>query len=199
MANKFELKNIVSKASRHAFGNSKNEIDMEMLAYAAGARKFSSLCGFTFVSKINKDNPVFKIIFVAKVRSKIYQAKTVNPAAWYIEKIINKDTVEIIDAIQLYSQYDFDLKSFFESNAFKKSLDIMLGQIKNGMNDAVEFAKSLESGKDRMEANKYISALRESFKLIKDLHVYDKRHNLVNLDNIKTDKYAHDAGTDLKY
>ena len=199
MANKFELKDIVSKASRHAFGNSKNEMDMEMLAYAAGARKFSSLCGFTFVSKTNKKNPIFKIIFVSKVRSKIYHAKTVNPAAWYIEKVIDRNTVEIIDAIQLYSQYDFDLKEFFESDIFKNSLDIMLGQIKNGMDDAVKFAKSLENNRDQTEASKYISALRESFKLIKDLHVYDKRHNLVNLDNIKSDKYAHDARTDLKY
>lgn len=70
--NTFKIKDVVSRGTMHAFGNSKKPMSMEMLAYAAGARKFSSLCGFTFTSSVNKIFPIFKINFVSKVRSRIY-------------------------------------------------------------------------------------------------------------------------------
>ena len=89
------------------------------LAFAAGARKFSSLCGFVFTTAApNAEYKQFAIAFVSKLRSKIYHQATNNPSQWFIFRRINPIRVDVLDKKACLVNYGFDVDKFFDSDLF---------------------------------------------------------------------------------
>ena len=88
--------------------------DLSTLAFAAGAKMFSVLCGWTFTTADpNAKYKSFIIGFVAKLRSKIYRQAVTNPSQWYILKPINFMRQDVLDKKTCLIQYRFDVDKFF--------------------------------------------------------------------------------------
>ena len=155
------------------------------LAFAAGARKFSSLCGFVFTTAApNAEYKQFAIAFVSKLRSKIYHQATKNPSQWFIFRRINPIRVDVLDKKACLVNYGFDVDKFFDSDLFQKSLPRWEQAIKKGLDDA-EKLKEKVSKKDTVEGRevqRYIDAIKQALPLMKSSVCNDKYYKLIDYD-----------------
>lgn len=79
-----DLGQVVSSKQLYCFGAAPIR-NVNELAFYAGAEKFSSLCGFRFVSTAPTQYPNFFFAFNAKLRSKKFRQE-VRPPAWRFVK-----------------------------------------------------------------------------------------------------------------
>lgn len=155
------------------------------LAFAAGARKFSCLCGIDFTTADDKaEYKHFTIAFVSKIRSKIYRQANANPSQWFIFRKINPIRVDVLDKKALLVNYGFDIDKFFDSDLFKKILPQFEKYIKAGLSDAEQFKKKIEK-KDVAQAKeiqRYVDAINEALPLLKSTRCNDKYWKLIDYD-----------------
>lgn len=123
---------------------------MNDLAFYAGADKFSSLCGFRFVSAASTQYPNFYIAFNAKLRSKRFRQE-VRPPAWRFVKQISKRELHVVDKKSALAQYGFDVDKFFQSDLFASSVPKFEATVKRGLDQYVPvFLKARAAGKAAM-------------------------------------------------
>ncbi len=158
---------------------------VEELSFAAGARKFSCLCGFTFTTaapnaKYNK----FIVAFVSKIKSRIVRQAHRNPSRWFIFRPINAIRVDVLDKKACLINYGFDVDKFFDSDLFQKSIPKWEQCIKKGIADAKRFQEELvkQQSPDVNEAIRCINALEEALPLIRSKNCNDQYWKLVDLD-----------------
>ena len=155
------------------------------LAFAAGARKFSCLCGIDFTTADeNAQYKNFTIAFVSKIRSKIYRRANANPSQWFIFRKINPVRIDVLDKKALLVNYGFDIDKFFDSDLFAKALPQFEKYIKAGLSDAEQFKKKIEK-KDVAQAKeiqRYVDAINEALPLLKSTRCNDKYWKLIDYD-----------------
>lgn len=155
------------------------------LAFAAGARKFSALCGFMFTTASpNAEYKQFAVAFVSKLRSRIYRQANTNPSQWFILRRINPVRVDVLDKKACFVNYGFDVDKFFDSDLFQKSLPRWEQAIKKGIADA-EKLKAKVSKKDvaeGREVQRYIDAINQALPLMKSANCNDRYYKLIDYD-----------------
>ena len=155
------------------------------LAFAAGARKFSCLCGIDFTTaNESAQYKHFTIAFVSKLRSKIYRKATANPSQWFIFRKINPIRVDVLDKKALLVNYGFDIDKFFDSDLFNKALPQFERYIKAGLDDAEQFKAKLEKTDPAQakDAQRYITAIKEALPLLRSHTCNDKYWKLIDYD-----------------
>jgi hypothetical protein len=97
--------------------------NLELLEFMGGGKKLSNLCGFKFASSIpeaikaNK-TPYLFVVFVAKLRSKIFRRSPQNPSQWYAMMPIGNGSFKVLSHEDCLAKYAFDLDKFFKSSFF---------------------------------------------------------------------------------
>lgn len=160
---------------------------VEALAYAAGVRMFSQLCGFVFWTKDpNTKYKRFMISFVSKTKSRIYRQAIRNPTCWYIFRPINNMRWDVLDKKACLINYGFDVDKFFESDLFEKSLPIFESQITKGLTSAETFKDMLikQNSQYVNDVVKYINAIKEALPLMSSRQCNDKYWKLEDHDYI---------------
>lgn len=109
---------------------------VEELAFAAGAEKFSALCGFRFVSAAPSQYPVFYVAFNTKLRSKKF-SQNVKPPSWRVVKEISKRELHVLDKQSVLAQYGFDVDKFFQSDLFAQSVQKFQASVKRGLDQFI--------------------------------------------------------------
>ena len=193
-----ELGQVIEKKQLFSFGAAPLT-NFRELVFAAGGNKFSSLCGFRFVSKAqNQQYKNFYVAFVCKMRSKIYHNATNNPSQWYLFKRISDRELHCLTKEQLLMQYGFNVDKFFDSDYFQKGIATFKSLIKKGIDQYVpqyvaqhgdeadsSALTSMDSGtrvlvKDA--AKRYVNAIKESLAYIDDKMCNNKFYKLINYD-----------------
>ena len=185
---KEEFKDIVDvdKVSAFCFG-AKDDITPESIAKAGGASKFSALCGFRFISKVNPtyNHGELRLVFVAKLRSKIYHQANQNPSQWFMFLKTGRNTIEVLDKESCKIAFDFDVDKFFDSDIFLKYAPIFKKLVQKGLNVALDVIENTDlnqkipgtSDTVRM-LPRYIKAIEESIPIIQSGKFNDKKYTL---------------------
>ena len=192
-----DLGKVIDKKQLFSFGAAPITSFKEIV-FAAGGHKFSSLCGFKFISKAETDYKEFFIAFVCKLRSKIYHNAINNPSQWYVFKKISNKEMHCLDAKSLKIQYGFDLTKFFDSDLFETSLVKFKKCIDKGLKTYVpEYVKAhgLEKAKDQLTSydgkndalikdaiTRYTTAIEESLEHIDSKSYNNKFYKLFDYD-----------------
>ena len=157
---------------------------IEDIAYAAGARMHSQLCGYRFISaNPNQEYPEFWISFVSKIRSKIgHTAAQVNPSQWFIFKKIEPFHYDVLSKELLFVNYGFDIDAFMESDVFNAMIPKFEALVRKGITkDIPEFVKTLNPKKQSAEIKeieRYRRAIAEALPYIKNKSYMDKYFKL---------------------
>lgn len=165
---KKEFDKVVDVNSVKLFSFGVKEIQsVDQIGFAAGNRKNSSLCGFTFTSLGNTQMPKFHVMFVSKLRSKIGHNTGHNPSMWYAMRALPNGGVQVLTPDMLAAQYRFDLAKFFDSDLFKGGLKKMKDCIEKGITQSEEFCKKVELER-KSECETYIKAIKEALGKLDD-------------------------------
>ena len=176
------------------------------LRIAGGGHKYSQLCAFKFHSAMpNHAYPTFSIAFVAKLRSKIYHQATANPSQWYIFKKISPVQVDVLGPDELMVNYGFDIKKFFESDLFQRTLAKFKQLIEKGLNVEVpafiEKLKKTSSPEDLTaqlkDVERFSNAIREALPLISRTVVNTKYYKL-NIGLLRDEKEEVDLDSKIE-
>lgn len=151
--------NIISKITAYCFGRFPVK-GLDDVIFAAGGKKASSLCGFRFESAGNTQNPKFRLMFCAKLRSHIYHAGK-NFAMWYAMRPTPNGGVEVLKPDQLMAQYHFDVEKFFNTDICQKMVPLFNKYINLGIKQAEELAKKAPK-EEQLEYERCIKAIKES-------------------------------------
>lgn len=196
------LGQVIEKKQLFSFGAAPIK-QFKEIVFAAGGNKFSSLCGFKFISKAETEYKEFFISFVCKLRSKIYRQATTNPSQWFIFKKISNKELHCMEKDAMLAQYGFDVDLFFQSDLFQKGVTKFKEAINKGLKDYVpeyvqahgaEKAKSLLTSYDgnndaivKDAVGRYTKAIEDSLEYISDIRCNDKFYKLIDY-NITVEK-----------
>ncbi len=163
---------------------------VSQISFAAGARKFSCLCGFVFTTVDPKTQyKTFIIAFVSKIRSKIYRQATRNPSQWFIMRRINAMRMDVLDKKALLINYGFDIDKFFDSDLFAAAVPKWEAAVKKGIRDAQQFMATLKDSNEIKEVERCIKAMTEAIPFIKVHRCNDQYFKLQELDfRVEDDK-----------
>lgn len=185
---KEEFKDIVDvdKVSAFCFG-AKDDVTPESIARAGGASKFSSLCGFKFVSKVNPtyNHGELRLVFCAKLRSKIYRKATESPSQWFIFLRTGKNQVEVLSKKDCMTAFDFDVEKFFDSDLFLKYAPVFKSTVQSGLRMAMDVISKTDIHQKIIGTSdtvqmlpRYTKAIEESIGLIQSGKINDKTFTL---------------------
>lgn len=163
------------------FGSDHQPLTMETLAFAAGERKDSALCGFKFKSKINPTYDDLEIVFCSKLRSKIYRRAPQNPSQWFaFLKMPSKNQIQVLSKSDLLLATDFDVDAFFNTSYFKNTCPIFLDGIEDTLNKVDDITDPGPQHIKPSEVNKkyYVKSICESIDLIPHHRFNDKTFTL---------------------
>lgn len=150
------------------FGD-KTPLTMEDLAFAAGERRDSALCGFKFKSKINPAYTDLEIVFCCKLRSKIYRRAPQNPSQWFaFLKMPEKHQLQVLSKDDLMLATDFDIDKFFSTQYFLRNAGRFTSEVKNSLSKIPEISDPgpLNIRPSNLNKNYYTKAIKEAIPLI---------------------------------
>lgn len=174
------------------------------LRMAGGGHKFSQLCAFKFHSTMPKHEfPFFSIAFVAKLRSKIYRQATANPSQWYIFKRLSPLQVDVLGPDELFVNYGFDIKKFFDSDVFANTVAKFKQLIQKGLKVEVpafiEKVKKDTSNEDVQtqlkDIERFSNAIREALPFL-TRHVVNTKYYKLDIGLLRDAK--EDSDLDAK-
>ena len=175
------------------------------LRIAGGGHKFSQLCAFKFHSKMpNHEFPIFSIAFVAKLRSKIYRQQMSNPSQWYIFKRISPVQVDVLGPDELFVNYGFDVKKFFESDVFANTVAKFKQLIEKGLKTEVPaFIEKVKksAGNDvtsqLKDIERFSNAIREALPLL-SRHVVNTKYYKLDIGVLRDSKEDNDLDAKIE-
>lgn len=189
------LGKVIDRMSAMCFGYEPIQ-SMWDLRIAGGGHKFSQLCAFKFHSKMpNQEFPIFSVAFVAKLRSKIYRQQTNNPSQWYIFKRISPTQVDVLGPDELFVNYGFDIKKFFESDVFSGTVAKFKQLIEKGLKVEVPaFIEKVNSSPEGVDVNaqlkdidRFTSSIREALPLL-SRHVVNTKYYKLDIGLLRDAK-----------
>ena len=168
---------------------------LQQLNYIAGGKKTSYLCGFSIKSAIpeavkRSGRGYIHIMFVAKMRSRIYRRAPTNPSQWYVFFPITDEKTNgafrVLSAEECLAKYAIDLHKFFKSQFFKDKSRFLQQQAQKMVKTKVtEFVNSLTDITEKNLAISYMKALEDSIPHITSPKFMDKSYNLVQFNDIE--------------
>ena len=194
---KFIDTKIVDKVSWTCFGAFPivNPIQVE---FAAGSKMHSFTAGITFHSPTNEKFPNFKIVFCAKLHSKIFRRDPSNRSHWYIWQPVGRSGALVIDSDKCEKEYGFDVYAFFRTKEFKEVQKKMKSYIQKGITAAKALAKDVEKEKQN-DYNQCIKSLEEAAEIVMQFPtIEEKNQKLVNYDAFIDELKKQGYGGELK-
>ena len=166
---------------------------LSQLNYMAGGKKTSYLCGFSLKSSIpeavkRSGREFIHIMFVAKIRSRIFHRAPTNPSQWYAFFPITNEKVNgafrVISAEECLAKYAIDLNKFFKSQFFQvKSRFLQQQAAKLLKTKIAAFVESLTDPAEKNEALSYMKAIEESIPNITKPRFMDRSYNLIQFND----------------
>lgn len=215
---KEEFANVVDVESfkKYSFGSTPVN-SLNRIKFCGGANKFSSLCGFHFKLKQQNEKNIaqiidrsktikaftfedLRIVFCAKLRSKIYRQAIYNPSEWFIFGKISNDRIQVLSredclyATSTDEDYSngFDIEKFFETDLFETYVQKFTHVVKIGLKSSAAFIDKINNDiknhvskyetHEVIDIDRYLRAIRESIPLIGSKNYMDKTFVLQDLD-----------------
>ena len=172
---------IVKDVKAWAFGSTPVVSPLQV-GFAAGNNKFSMCAAFSFTSLKNDKFPTFKVVFCAKLHSKIFRRDPANRSSWYIWQPIGKSGCIVLDTDKCEEEYGFDFYKFIKTSEFKKAQKIFQKNILNGITEAKKLKDELPKEKQE-EYDTYIKSLEEASTIITEIpDVNENTFKLIDFD-----------------
>ena len=188
---------IVTNAKSWCFGK-EPVVSPIQVGFAAGANKFSSCAGYTFTCPKNEKYPTLKVVYCAKLHSKIWHKDPANMSRWFLWQPVGKSGVIVLDSDKCEEEYGFDFYKFFKTDAFKQGQTIFKKTIKRG----IEEAKTLRSevkAEDQQQYDEWIKSLEEAAELITNVpELNEKSYQMVDFDKFIRELHKNGYGEELK-
>lgn len=105
--------------------------------HGLAGHKWSRLCGFTFTSNINKENPVFQFVYVPKLRGN-FTRNNAGLHGWYCWKYVAVDNRVVMSIDNMMSTYKFNINRFVFSDMFDKYVAEFVKNISLALNGNVQ-------------------------------------------------------------
>ena len=155
------------------------------VAFSAGAKMFSSCAVFSFICPKIKEHNVFKIVFCAKLHSKIFRKDPTNRSCWYIWQPIGSSGCLVLDIDKFEKMTGIDVYKFTRTDFFKKAQKIFKQLIDKGISKAIELRAEVKH-EDENEYETYIQSLKEASEIVTQLPEFnDKSYKLINYDKFR--------------
>ena len=166
--------------------------------FAAGANKFSTCAAFSFTSSKEKKFPSFKVVFCAKLHSKIYRQDPSNRSSWFIWQPIGDSGCIVLNSDKCEEIYGFDVYKFFKTSEFKAMQQAFRKKIENGIAEAKKLRKDIPL-EGRVEYDTYIKSLEEAVKIVvepPDLN--EDEFKLIDYDKFRRELQKDGYGEELR-
>ena len=188
---------IVSSAKFWAFGKDPVVSPLQV-KFAAGGNKFSCCAAYAFTCPKNEKFPDLKVVFCAKLHSKIFRRDPSNLSRWYIWQPIGKSGCMVLSADDAREQYGFDIFKFFKTSEFKRGQAEIKRLIEVGLKGAKKLYK--EIGKEDLdEYSTFVKSLEEAKEIVDDVPSFeDKSYRLVDYDKFIRELQSGGFGEELK-
>ena len=152
------------------------------VAFAAGAKMFSVCAAITFTCPKVEQNNVFKLVFCAKLHSKIFRKDPTNRSSWFIWQPIGKSGCMVWDTDKFESMTGIKIYDVVRTPEFKQLQQTFKKILAKGIDEAAALRKDV-SREDEDEYSTYIKSLQEAQEIIGQMPVImDKSYKLVDYD-----------------
>lgn len=152
---------------------------IEQLAIAAGARKLSQLCGFSFETSLKKaqGQPTrFQIMYMPRQHGTRFKRNSADANGWYFLVRQGFGNINAITKDQLFLLFQFDANKFFDSDYFKAKVATMQKVLTKGVGLAMQMAETLRKNHDAEDArlvSEYAAQIRSHIQNITNPHYSD--------------------------
>lgn len=180
--------------------------DLEkQLQFACGFDKLGFLCGFKFTSSYSGSvGKIFYVVFVPKLKSSIMRQQKKGRSSWYVWEWNNSTDVNVLSKSAALKKFGFDIDQFFKSDLFKSAIPKFLKAVRKALD--VDIPLKIQAFQNDHSAcrefNRYIKAIEDSLKTLKDSQhstVASLSFNLGSSDDGETKIYRANKSYELDH
>lgn len=187
---------IVTSVSTWCFGKDP-VVSPIQVGYAAGANKFSICAGYTFTCPKAKDFNTLKVVYCAKLHSKIFRQDPSNRSRWYMWQQIGKSGCIVLDSDQCEDIFGFDIYKFIKTAEFKKGQQYFAATLNKGISAANKIRDQIDKD-NRNEIDTWISSLKEAVKIITEApDINETEYKLIDFDKFRRELKDRGYGGEL--
>lgn len=170
------------------------------VAFAAGSKMFSLCAGYTFTcpNSKDKDHNVYKVVFCAKLHSKIYRKDPSNRSSWFIWQPIGTSGCIVLDSDKFEEMTGVDVYKFVKTDIFRNGQKLFKNILAKGIAAAKELKKEVPR-EEQDQYDTYIKSLEEASGIITEVpDVNEKSYKLINYDKFREELKKQGYGAELR-
>jgi len=168
------------------------------VAFAAGAKMFSVTAAFSFTCPKAKEHNQFKIVFCAKLHSKIFRKDPTNRSSWFVWQPIGNSGCLVLDSDKFEEMTGVDVYKFIRTDLFKNAQKIFKQLIEKGISSAIELRSEVKP-EDENEYETYVQSLKEAAEIVTQFPEFmEKSYKLINYDRFRDELKKKGYGAELK-
>lgn len=167
------------------------------VAFAAGAKMFSICAAISFTCPKVKENNSFKIVFCAKLHSKIHRRDPANRSSWFIWQPIGTSGCLVLDPDKFEEMSGINVYKMARTNDFYRLQQTFKKVMKKGIDAAYDLKREI-SPEEQNQYETYLKSLEEASEIITQMPVFmEKSFRLVNYDKFTDELKKRGFGDEL--